>query len=82
MSFYKIDGIINEKIEEKINSFYSIFFKFIWVSIIFLIVGFYLGRKFCILRKNKFAKELENMDNLVSEKGNDIITKENKLIDF
>ena len=82
MSFYKIEGIINEKIEEKINSFYSIFFKFIWVSIIFLIVGFYLGRKFCVLRKNKFAKELENMDNLVSEKGNDIITKENKLIDF
>ena len=82
MSFYKKDKILNEKIEEKINIFYSIVFKFIFISIIFLIVGFYFGRKFCILRKNKYAKELEDMDNLISENRNNIIKKENKLINF
>ena len=83
MVFYK-----KAKIEEEYKNitndksiFSSLLFKFIIISILFLIVGVFLGRKFCLMRKRKYAQELiENNGELELE--TKINTKENKLIDI
>ena len=83
MVFYKKTKIEEEykNITNDKSIFSSLLFKFIIISILFLIVGVFLGRKFCLMRKRKYAQELiENNGELELE--TKINTKENKLIDI
>ena len=81
MAFYINNKINVKKVEQK-NIFYLSLSKYIFISIIFVIIGFFLGRKFCISRRNKYAKELEDNDNYISKYESINNKKESKLIDF
>ena len=80
--FYNIK-IQNEEIsqtKEKNNIALVIVIYFISV-ILFLVIGVFLGRKFCLLRRRIYANELED-DNYVYESKNKKIKKEQKLIEL
>ena len=78
VNFYKLTQIKEKrdyiKKEDYLNS--GIFFRYFFISFIFFIVGFYLGRKFCLLRRNKYAKELED-DAFILDNEKNNINKEN-----
>ena len=81
--FYKKTNIKEEykNIPNNTSIFSSSLFKFLIISILFLIVGVFLGRKFCLMRKRKYAQELiENQSELELETKNN--KEENKLIDI
>ena len=83
MIFYKKTNIKEgyKNIPNNTSIFSSSLFKFIIISILFLIVGVFLGRKFCLMRKRKYAQELiENQSELELETKNN--KEENKLIDI
>jgi len=86
MVFYKKTKIKEEyknipNIPKDKSIFSSLLFKFIIISILFLIVGVLLGRKFCLMRKRKYAQELiENNSELELE--TKINKEENKLNDI
>ena len=84
--FYKGNKKINNEKNEfnKKDSPKKIFwigFSYIFIGIIFLILGIYFGRKYCIMRRKKYANELN--DNYVYEpqKKKDM-NKEYKLIEI
>ena len=82
MLFYDIQ-IQNEEIseiKEKNNIALAIVFYFI-SGILFLVIGAFLGRKFCLMRRRIYANELED-DNYVYESKNKVIKKEQKLIEL
>jgi len=81
MIFYKNSNRKEEKMRVKKNILTSNLFRLISISIIFLIVGLYIGRKFCILRRHKYANEMSDNNNL-SELEIKENKKENKLIDI
>ena len=65
MAFYK-NIIIKEKNEiQKNNNLSSLLLRYFFIIFIFLSIGFFLGRKFCILRKNKNAIELVDNDDYI-----------------
>ena len=82
MLFYDIK-IQNEEIsrtKEKNNITLVIIIYFI-SGILFLGIGVFLGRKFCLFRRRIYANELED-DNYVYESKNKNIKKEQKLIEL
>ena len=82
MLFYDIK-MQNEEIhisKEKNNIALAIIIYFI-SGILFLVIGVFLGRKFCLLRRRIYANELED-DNYVYESKNKKIKKEQKLIEL
>ena len=82
MLFYDIK-IQNEEIhitKQKNNIVLAIIIYFI-SGILFLVIGLFLGRKFCLLRRRIYANELED-DNYVYESKNKVIKKEQKLIEL
>ena len=65
MAFYK-NIIIKEKNEiQRNNNHSSLLLRYFFIIFIFLSIGFFLGRKFCILRKNKNAIELVDNDDYI-----------------
>ena len=81
MIFYKNSNKKEEKMRVKKNILTSTLFRLISISIIFLIVGLYIGRKFCILRRHKYANEMPDNNNLLELEIKEN-KKENKLIDI
>ena len=82
MLFYDIK-MQNEEIhknKEKNNIALAIVIYFI-SGILFLVIGLFLGRKFCLLKRRIYANELED-DNYVYESKNKVIKKEQKLIEL
>ena len=82
MLFYDIK-MQNEEIhknKEKNNIALAIVIYFI-SGILFLVIGLFLGRKFCLLRRRIYANELED-ENYVYESKNKKIKKEQKLIEL
>ena len=82
INFYKnINNNIQSNSSNDKKSYYQILIRYAIISILFLIIGVYLGRKFCLLRRKKYAKELEDDDFILN---NEIKKreKENKLIEF
>ena len=76
----KIQNEENSQTKEKNNIALVIVIYFISV-ILFLVIGVFLGRKFCLLRRRIYANELED-DNYVYESKNKKIKKEQKLIEL
>ena len=64
MSFYKS----RENVKQTTNNIdnnqqknrFLIILRYIFFCILFLIIGFYCGRKYCIIRRKRFANELED----------------------
>ena len=73
MTFYRINEFKN-KIEKEENSgtknnalkILSYFF----ICLLFLVIGLYLGRKFCILRRKRYAMELDDNDYVYESNSN------------
>ena len=64
MTFYRSNNLNkqnNQKTEnkEQKNGF-LVFLSYAFFCILFLIIGFYFGRKYCIMRRKRFANELED----------------------
>ena len=70
MTFYQINnnqnnnktGVVenNEKKEEKNKVL--VVFSYIFIGLLFLSIGLYLGRKYCLYRRKKYANELDDND--------------------
>ncbi len=54
---------------------------FIFVGVLFLIIGIFLGRRYCIKRRKLYANELEDDNYAYETKEKEKNKKENKLID-
>ena len=85
MTFYKI--IDNDKSQyqnterHEVKKGYITFLSYTLISLIFLILGFFFGRKFCIMRRKRYANELED-NNYVYETNGKIDKSSQKLIDL
>ena len=83
MTFYRFNIINNKSGQNNENSHkkngFLIFLRYSFIGIIFLVLGLYLGRKFCLIRRKKYANELED-NNYVYESNKE--KKEKKLIDL
>jgi len=64
MTFYRFNAINNKSVQNNENSHkkngFSIFLSYSILGIIFLVLGLYLGRKFCLKRRKLYANELED----------------------
>jgi hypothetical protein len=85
MTFYRFNTINNKSAQNnedthKKNGF-LIFLSYSFIGIIFLVLGLYLGRKFCLMRRKIYANELED-NNYVYESNPNQKKKEQKLIDL
>ena len=81
MYFFENNKNINVMKNEVKNNNNStlISFGFIFIGILFLIIGIFLGRRYCIKRRKLYANELEDDNYAYESKEKNI--KENKLID-
>ena len=83
MLFYKNNKEIKNDTENNKAKHYTflIGFSYIFIGIIFLIIGIYFGRRFCILKRKKYANELED-NNYIYESKSKGIKKDQKLIEL
>ena len=84
MLFYKINNkIMNDIINNNIskNNTFLIVISYFFIGIIFLGTGIYFGRKYCIMKRKKYANELED-NNYIYESKSKGIKKEQKLIEL
>ena len=85
MTFYRFKSINNKS--DKNNEYthkkngFLIFLSYFFIGIIFLVLGLYLGRKFCLMRRKIYANELED-NNYVYESNRNKKKKEQKLIEL
>ena len=73
MTFYKINEI-KDRIEQRENSVTKSnalkILSYIFICLLFLVIGLYLGRKFCILRRKRYAMELDDNDYVYESNSN------------
>jgi hypothetical protein len=85
MTFYRINNNNKQtigKIEgQESKSGFLIFLSYAFICILFLLIGLYLGRKFCIFRRKRYANELED-NNYIYETNKKDINSNQKLIDL
>jgi len=85
MTFYRINNNNEQtigKIEgQESKSGFLIFLSYAFICILFLLIGLYLGRKFCIFRRKRYANELED-NNYIYETNKKDINSNQKLIDL
>ena len=88
MYFYKFNNEIQDNDNDKIvnnniqkNNVFLIVFSYIFIGVLFLGAGIYFGRKYCIMRRKKYANELED-NNYVYESKSKGIKKDQKLIEL
>ena len=79
MYFFEINKNVNVMKNEVKKSSSLISLGYIFIGILFLIIGIFLGRRYCIKRRKVYANELED-DNYAYE-SKEKNKKENKLID-
>ena len=85
MTFYKANNENNqfqstEKTEVKNNSFITVL-SYVLIGLTFLILGFFFGRKVCLMRRKRYANELED-NNYVYEANEKNDKSSQKLIDL
>ena len=82
ITFFRInnDKSSNSSIENTKNNGTFLILSYIFISIIFLFIGLYFGRKLCIMRRKKFANELEDSDYEYEPKTNN--DKKRALVDL
>lgn len=85
MTFFRINdnnkkSNLKNQDKGKKNGF-LIFLSYAFFCILFLAIGFYLGRKYCIIRRKKYANELED-NNYIYEPDKNLNKSEHKLIDL
>ena len=83
MLFYNNNKEIkNDIINNRIKSYnLLIAISYIFMGLIFLITGIYFGRRFCILKRKRYANELED-NNYIYESKSKGIKKDQKLIEL
>ena len=85
MTFYKINES-KEGIEKKEKNFGSNnnalkILSYVFICLLFLVIGLYLGRKFCIFRRKRYAMELDDND-YVYESSSKNYKDNKKLMEF
>ena len=83
MTFFRINDSKTVQKDEKKESKSGIliFLSYAFVGILFSMIGFYFGRKFCIYRRKRFANELED-SNYAYETNNKEPKNSQKLIEL
>ena len=84
MTFYKISSnkqSIQKMENQNSKNGFLIFLSYAFICILFLLIGFYFGRKFCIFRRKRYANELDD-NNYVYETNKKDINSNQKLIEL
>ena len=64
ITFFKLNNNnpLNPSIEKPKSNGLLLIFSYVFIGALFLLVGFYFGRKLCIMRRKKYANELDDSD--------------------
>ena len=85
MTFYKIneskEGIEGKEKNSGSNNNALKILSYVFICLLFLVIGLYLGRKFCIFRRKRYAMELDDND-YVYESSSKNYKDNKKLMEF